>query len=230
MKETRTISFVIKWFVSHIMKHKLPRVLISIFILSTTIAFFSLIWSCLYFDKFLSFQELVTRAGISIASKELTTLLISCIGGGSGGLLALVIASLLRFLGQALFIENFMMPEGTAGSNSASGTPAEILPDLNQPAPALTDAELAQETEANASECARILSEICEEAKTLARNAGVTDPDKLSNIEDAVKYLADVEELDEETRIPALLEFKESLHKKETWVKIDKECKRWGGG
>ena len=80
-------------------------------------------------DFFYSFQELITKAGISIASKELATLIIKCIGVGSGGLLALVIASGLRLLTNALVVGNFMMYEGSAvepnaGSNSASATPA----------------------------------------------------------------------------------------------------------
>nr|YP_009306134.1 cytochrome c oxidase subunit 2 [Corchorus olitorius]AOR16332.1 cytochrome c oxidase subunit 2 [Corchorus olitorius] len=108
---------------------------------------------------------------------------------------------------------------------------AHAIPlDLNRPAPGLTDEELAQETEMNSLACEKILSEICEEAKTLARNAGVTDLQKLENVELAVKYLSDVQELDEETRLSALHQFKDSLHDNDTWKKIDLECKRWSGG
>ncbi|CAN1352488.1 NADH-ubiquinone oxidoreductase chain 4L [Linum perenne] len=130
------------------------------------------------------------------------------------------------FVFSAVSEEGLLLSIAEGGSISFMELP---LPDLNQPAPALTDAELAQETEANAAECARILFEICEEAKTVARNAGVTDPRILSNIEDAVKYLADVEEVQEEARIPVLRQFFIDLHQTDLWVKIDKECKRWGG-
>ena len=102
------------------------------------------------------------------------------------------------------------------------------LPDLNM-VPELSYEELLADSEANAAECDRFLLAICHRAEEIARNSGVTDAERLSNIVDAVKYLADVDELDEEARIPALHAFKEGLDKNETWVKIDQECKRWGG-
>lgn len=89
--------------------------------------------------------------------------------------------------------------------------------------------ELLADSEANAAECERLQNQICHRAEEIARNSGVTDAERLSNIVDAVKYLADVDELDEEARIPALQAFKEGLDKRETWVKIDQECKKWGG-
>ena len=120
-------------------------------------------------------------------------------------------------------------PANAGPSNAVAANPAPPLPDLNEPAPPLTDAELAKETEANAAECQRVLAEICEEAKAMAKNAGVTDPKKFENIEASIRYLADVEHLDEEARIPFLRDFQKDLVKAETWQRIDEECRRWGG-
>jgi len=105
--------------------------------------------------------------------------------------------------------------------------PSRLL-DLNE-VPVLSYEELLADTEANAAECERLLNQICHRAEEIARNSGITDAERLSNIVDAVKYLADVYELEEELRISSLQTFKESLENRETWVKIDEECKRWGG-
>ena len=71
--------------------------------------------------------------------------------------------------------------------------------------------------------------EICQRADEIARKAGVTNESTLANVVDSVKYLTDVDLLDEEDRLPILYEWKKKIENPTTWFEIDKECKRWGG-
>lgn len=90
-----------------------------------------------------------------------------------------------------------------------------------------------RETEENAAQCDRLLQEICVQAREVAREqGGVRDELMLEKLVDAVKYLADVDELPEEKGIPALIEVRGEITKKEPstiWFYIDQEMKRWGG-
>lgn len=79
-------------------------------------------------------------------------------------------------------------PQGEGASNIPSSTPNR-LPNLNEPAPPLTDEELAAESEANAAECDRLLAEICQQAEEIARNAGISEEERLSSIKDASSIL-----------------------------------------
>jgi len=71
------------------------------------------------------------------------------------------------------------------------------------------------------------------QAREVAREqGGVRDELMLEKLVDAVKYLADVDELPEEKGIPALIEVRGEITKKEPstiWFYIDQEMKRWGG-
>lgn len=101
--------------------------------------------------------------------------------------------------------------------------------DLNEPAPLPSDAELLEASEANAAECKKLVDNILQRAEEIARASGVEDEARLSNIRDSVQFLCDVDDIDEEARISHLTRFRNDLEQNETWVKIDQECKRWGG-
>lgn len=62
-----------------------------------------------------------------------------------------------------------------------------------------------------------------------ARASGILNEAQLDNIRHSVKFLCDVDDIDEEFRIAHLKKCRNDLEKNETWVKIDQECKRWGG-
>lgn len=67
--------------------------------------------------------------------------------------------------------------------------------------------------------------------KIVVRQAGAQDELTLDKFVDAVRYLADVDELPEEERIPTLIEFRAPINNKDSpiWFHIDKEMKRGGG-
>nr|YP_010144810.1 hypothetical protein KYW51_mgp15 [Mirabilis jalapa]QQL93537.1 hypothetical protein [Mirabilis jalapa] len=121
------------------------NLIISLFLLSTTIIFFSLIWNLLYLEKIVSSQELLIKAVISAGSRELATLFIKCCGAGSSGPLVLIIASLVRILGHAAFSGNFMTDPGSDEAGEGRGfrwtdlfgscSPSNSEASINQPAP-----------------------------------------------------------------------------------------------
>lgn len=91
-----------------------------------------------------------------------------------------------------IYISSFFYDSSIWGVLPSEGPSS--LPDLNE-VPELSYEELLADSEANAAECERLLNQICHRAEEIARNSGVTDAERLSNIVDAVKYLADVDEL-----------------------------------
>ena len=109
---------------------------------------------------------------------------------------------------------------------------APRLPNLNR-LPLADFAQLHRETEENAAECDRLLLQICQKAKALIKNYGkIRDKDTLENLVHAVKYLADVDDLPEEERIPALVEFKRQVRDSNSpiWDEINDTMEKWSGG
>lgn len=51
----------------------------------------------------------------------------------------------------------------------------------------------------------------------------------LTKIDLAVKDLTDVDEMEENDRLPYLKNFLSNLEKNETWQAIDKKCREWDG-
>nr|WJK71487.1 ATPase subunit 1 [Uncaria rhynchophylla] len=203
-----------------IMDMKIPKfrhILYSFLIIITFLAVFYLI--CLVFCSIEVFWALLSKVGFSVGGRGLYAFLLKI--GCPGSLLfpfVLIVGAVMT-----AETESGKMI-GPSGSSAPGG-----LPDLNEPATLLGDAELEEESEANATECNKLLHDIVRRAEEIAQASGISDIVQLDNIRDSVKSLCDVDDIDEEFRIPHLIQFLNDLEKNETWVKIDQECKRWGG-
>lgn len=196
---------------------KLRRLFYSFLRVLALLAAFYLL--CLVLSKIDVFWTVLSKVGFSVGGRAFYALILKM--GCPGSLL-------LPFV---LIVGAVMTAETESGKMigpSGSSAPGR-LPDLNEPAPLINDSELKEESEANAAECNKLLDDIVHRAEEIARASGIEDEAKLDNIKHSVKFLCDVDDMDEESRIAHLIKFRNDLEKKETWVKIDQECKRWGG-
>lgn len=142
---------------------KLRQFLYSFLILLTLLSLFSCVFlglGCI--DLFWGQLE---RLVFSLGAKGLAFPLRGL--GLSGGLSFALYCVILFMTEDTQSLENRMMMSGSSNVAPANsgGTPSlpapssrpDSLPDLNDPAPALSDAELAFESEENAAECDRLI-------------------------------------------------------------------------